>query len=153
MKQGQVSQSFATRTCWSYKTPTCNSTRGDFSHRHHQMVNNKFRLTTLISAKDGELYPVSKNKSGNWLWLDCELLVAKFKLKLQKVRKTSKPFRYDLNQISHDFAVEMINGFKGLDLIGRLHEELWVEVWNIVEKVVNKTIHKKKKGKMIGKAL
>ena len=71
---------------------------------------------------------LAKTRVGTDYGSDCELLVTKFKLKLQKVGKTSKPFRYDLNQISHDFAVEMINGFKGLDLIGRLHEELWVVV-------------------------
>ena len=92
---------------------------------------------------------LAKTRVGIDCGSDCKLLVAKFKLKSQKVGKTSKPFRYDLNQISYDFAVEIINGFKGLDLIGEMHEELWVEVQNIVEEVVNKTIHKKKKGKMI----
>ena len=92
---------------------------------------------------------LAKTRVGIDCGSDCKLLVAKFKLKSQKVGKTSKPFRYDLNQISYDFAVEIINGFKGLDLIGEMHEELWVQVQNIVEEVVNKTIHKKKKGKMI----
>ena len=75
---------------------------------------------------------------------DHELLIAKFRLKLKKVGKTNRPSRYDLNQISYDYTVEMTNRFKGLDLIDRLPEELWMEVRDIVQKVVIKTIRKKK---------
>ena len=78
---------------------------------------------------------------------DHELLLAKFRLKLKKVGKTSRPFRYDLNQISHDYTVEVKNRFKGLDLIDRVPEELWTEVPDIVQKAVIKTIPKKKKCK------
>ena len=56
---------------------------------------------------------------------DHELLIAKFRLKLKKVGKTSRPFRYDLNQIPYDYAVEVRNRFKGLDLIDRVPDELW----------------------------
>ena len=63
---------------------------------------------------------------------DHELLIAKFRLKLEKVRKTTRPFRYDLNQIPYDYPVEVTNRFKGLDLIGRMPEELWTEVHDIV---------------------
>ena len=63
---------------------------------------------------------------------DHELLIAKFRLKLKKVEKTTKPFRYDLNQIPYDHTVEVRNRFKGLDLIDRVPDELWMEVCDIV---------------------
>ena len=66
---------------------------------------------------------------------------------MKKVRKTTRPFRYDLNQIPYDNSVEMMNRFKGLDLVDRVPEELWTEVCNIVQEVVTKTIPKKKKCK------
>ena len=78
---------------------------------------------------------------------DRELLIAKFRLKLKKVRKTTRPFRYDLTQIPYDYTVEVRNRFKGLDLIDRVPEELWMEVHDIVQEVVIKTIPKKKKCK------
>ena len=59
---------------------------------------------------------------------DHELLIAKFRLTLKKVGKTTRPFRYDLNQIPYDYTVEVRNRFKGLDLIDRVPEELWTEV-------------------------
>ena len=61
---------------------------------------------------------------------DHELLIAKFKLTLKKIGKATRPFRYDLNQIPYDYIVEATNRFKGLDLIDRVHEELWMEVHN-----------------------
>ena len=64
-----------------------------------------------------------------------------------KVGKTTRPFRYDLNQISYDYTAELTNQFKGLDLIDRVPEELWMEVCNIVQEAVIKTIPKKKKCK------
>ena len=76
-----------------------------------------------------------------------ELLIAKFRLKLKKVGKTTRPFRYDLNQIPYDYIVEMTNRFKGLDLIDRVPEELWMEVHDFVQEAVIKTILKKKKCK------
>ena len=63
---------------------------------------------------------------------DYELLVAKFKLKLKKVGKTTRPFRYDLNQILYKYTAEMTNRFKGLDLTDRVPEKLWMEVCNTV---------------------
>ena len=71
-----------------------------------------------------------------------ELLIAKFRLKLRKVEKITRPCRYDLNQIPYDYTVEVTNRFKGLDLI-----ELWMEVHDIVQEAVIKTIPKKKKCK------
>ena len=63
---------------------------------------------------------------------DHELLIAKFRLTLKKMGKTTRPFRYNLNQIPYDYAVEVTNRFKGLDLIDRIPEELWMEVHDIV---------------------
>ena len=71
----------------------------------------------------------------------------KFRLKLKKVGKTTRPFRYDLNQISNDYTVEVRNRYKGLDLIDRVPDELWTEVCDIVQKTGIKTIPKKKKCK------
>ena len=64
---------------------------------------------------------------------------------MKKVGKTTRPFRYDLNQISYDYTVEVRERFKGLDLIDRVPEELWMEVCGIVQEAVIKTIPKKKK--------
>ena len=71
----------------------------------------------------GKLHTVSKNKTGSLLWSDHKLLIAKFRLKLKKVGKTSRLFRYDLNQIPY-YTVEVTNRFKGLDMIYRVLEEL-----------------------------
>ena len=76
-----------------------------------------------------------------------DLLIAKFRLKLKKVGKTTRPFRYDLNQIPYHYTVEMRNRFKGLDLIDRVPDELWTEVRDIVQETGVKTIPKKKKYK------
>ena len=78
---------------------------------------------------------------------DHELLIAKFRLKLKKVGKTTRPFRYDLNQIPYSHTVEVTKRFKRLDLIDRVPEELWTEVHDIVQKAGIKTILKKKKCK------
>ena len=68
---------------------------------------------------------------------------------MKKVGKTTRPFRYDLNQILYNYTVEVTNRFKGLDLIDRVPEEHWMEVHDIVEDTVIKTIPKKMKGKMV----
>ena len=78
---------------------------------------------------------------------DHELLIAKFRLKLKKVGETTRPFRYDLNQIPYDYTVEVRNRFKGLDLIDRVPNELWMKVHDIVQETEIKTIPKKKKCK------
>ena len=78
---------------------------------------------------------------------DHELLTAKFRLKLKKVGKTTRPFRYDLNQIAYDYTVEVRNRFKGLDLIDRVPDELWTEVCDTVQETGNKTIPMQKKCK------
>ena len=91
--------------------------------------------------------PSAKTRPGADCCSDHELLVTKFRLKLKKVGKITRPFRYDLNQIPYDYTAEVTNQFKGLDLIDRVPEELWMEVCNIVQEAVIKTIPKKKKCK------
>ena len=76
---------------------------------------------------------------------DAELLIAKFRLKLKKVGKTTTSFRYDLNQIAYDYTVEVRNRFKGLYLIDRVPDELWNEVCDIVQETGIKTIPMEKK--------
>ena len=76
-----------------------------------------------------------------------DLLIAKFRLKLKKVGKTARPFRYHLNQIPYDCTVEVRNRIKGLDLIDRVPEELWTEVGDIIQEAVIKTIPMEKKCK------
>ena len=78
---------------------------------------------------------------------DHELLIAKIRLKLKKVGKTTRPFRYDPNQIHSDYTMEVRNIFKGLDLIDKVSQKLWTEVPGIVQQEVIKTISKKKKCK------
>ena len=94
-----------------------------------------------------KLYTVSKTRPGVDCGLNHELLITKFRVKLKKVGKTTRPFRYDLNQILYDYTVEVRNRFKGLDLIDRVHEELLMEVHDIVQEIGIKTISKKKKCK------
>ena len=78
---------------------------------------------------------------------DQELLTVKFRLKLKKVGETTRPFRYDLNQIPYDYRVEVRNRFKGLDLIDTVPDELWTETRDTVQEIGIKTIPKKKKCK------
>ena len=89
----------------------------------------------------------AKTRSGVECGSDHELLIAKFRLKLKKVEKTTRLFRYDLNEIPYNYTVEVTNRFKGLDLIDKVPEELWTEVHDTVQKAVIKIILKKKKCK------
>ena len=89
----------------------------------------------------------AKTRPGADCGSDHELLIAKFRLKLKKVGKTTRPFRCDLNQIPCDYTVEVTNRFKGLDLIDRMPEELWTEVRDIVLEVVIRTSPRKRNAK------
>ena len=87
-----------------------------------------------------KLYTVGKNRPGADYGSDHEFLIATFRLKLKKVGITTRPFRYDLNQIPYDYTVEVRNRFKGLDLIDREPDELWMEVPDIIQETGIKTI-------------
>ena len=89
----------------------------------------------------------AKTRPGADYGSDHELFIAKFRLKWKKVGKNTRPFRYDLNQFLYDYTVEVINRFKGLDLIDRVPDELWTEVHDIVQETGIKTIPKKKECK------
>ena len=98
-------------------------------------------MIILFAAKDGEaLYSLQKQDCDS----DHKLLIAKFRLKLKKVGKTTRPFKYDLNQTPYEYTVEVTNRFKGLDLINRVPEELWTEASNMLQKALTKIILKKK---------
>ena len=96
-----------------------------------------------------KFYTVSKNKTGTDCGSDHELLIAKFRLKLKKVGKPTRPFRYDRNQYHYDYTVEVTNRSKGLDLIDRVPEELWTEVHDIVQEVLMIKKKKCKKAKWL----
>ena len=93
-----------------------------------------------------KFYTVSKIRSRADCGSDNEL-IAKSRLKLKKVRKTIRPFRYDLDKIPYNYTVKVTKRFKGLNLIDRLPEELWTELCDIVQEAMIKTNPKKKKCK------
>ena len=131
--------------CLSEHRPSSNNTREDSTHGHHQMVNTEMRFIIFFAAKDGEALNHQQKQ-------DRELTVAQIinsllpnSDKWKKVGKTTRPFRYDLNQIPYYYTVEVTNRFKGLDPIDRVPEELWTEVHDIVQEAVIKAITMKKK--------
>ena len=87
---------------------------------------------------------LAKTRQGADSGSDHERVIAEFRCKVKKVGKTTRSFRYDLNQIPYDYAVEVTNSFKGLDLISRVPEKLWTQVHDIVQGTEIKTITKKK---------
>ena len=92
------------------------------------MANTEIRLIIFFAAKGGEaLYKSAKTRLGADCGSDHELLIAKFRLELRKVGKTTRSFRYVLNQAPYDYTVEVRNRFKGLDLIDKVPDELWME--------------------------
>ena len=111
------------------------------------MVNTKIRLIIFFAVKDGEALNSQQNQDQELTGSDHELLIAKFRFKLKKLGKITRPFRYGLIQIPYDYTVEVRNRFKGLDLIDRVPEELQKEVHNTVQDAVIKIIPKKKKYK------
>ena len=101
-----------------------------------------------LQPKMERLYTVrKKTRPGTDCGSDHELLIAKIRLKLKKVGKTTRPFRYDLCQIPYDYTVEMRNIFKEIDLIDKVPDELWMEVHDIVQETGIKTIPMEKKCK------
>ena len=91
------------------------------------MVNTEISLIISFAAKDGEALNSRQKQDRELTDSDHELQIAKFRLKLKKVGKTTRRFRYDLNQISYDHTVEVRNRFKGQELIDRAPDELWME--------------------------
>jgi len=104
------------------------------------MVNTEIRLIIFFADKEQKQ---DQELTGS----DHEFLIAKFRLKLKKIGKTARPFRYDLHQISYNYTVEVTNRFKGLDLIHRVPEQLCMEIHDIVQEAVIKTIPMEKKCK------
>ena len=90
------------------------------------------QIDYILCSQGGEALYSQQKHDWELTGSDHELLIAKFRLKLKKVGKTTTPFRYDLNQIPYDYTVEVTNRFKGLDLIDRVPEELCTEVCDIV---------------------
>ena len=112
--------------------------------------NGQYRKKTdyiLCSQRRRSFIQSAKRRLGADCGSDHELLIAKFRLKLKKVGKTTRAFRYDLNQIPSEYTMEVTNRFKGLVLTGRMSEERWTEVHSIVQEMVITTITKKKKCK------
>ena len=112
------------------------------------MVYTETRLFIIcIQRWRSSIQSAKKKRPGDDCGLDYELLTAKFRLKLKKVRKTTRPCRYDLNLIPYDYTVEVRNRFKGLDLIDRVPDELWNEVHDILQETGIKIIRMEKKCK------
>ena len=106
------------RECTGHSKHPLPTTQEKTPHGHHQMVNTKIRLIIFFAAKDREaVYSQQKTRLGADSGSGHELLIAKFRLKLRKVEKATRRFKYDLNQNSYDYTVEVTNRFKGLDLI------------------------------------
>ena len=101
----------------------------------------------FLQPKVEKFYTVSKTRPGADYGSYHELIIAKFRLKLKKVGKATRPFKYDLNQILYDYTVEVRKRFKGLDLIKRMSEEIWTEVYDMVQEAWIKIIPKKKECK------
>ena len=111
------------------------------------MVNTEIRLIISFSQRWRSSIQSAKTRLGADCGSDLELLIAKFRLKLKNVERTTRPFMYDLNQIPYDYTVEVRNRYKGLELIDRVPDELWNEVRDIVQETGIKTIPMEKKCK------
>ena len=101
----------------------------------------------LCSQRWRSFIQSAKTRPGADCGSDHELLIAKFRLKLKKVGKTTRPFKYDLNQMPYDDTVQVRNRFKGLDLTDRVPDELWMEARDIIQETGIKTISMEKKCK------
>ena len=106
------------RTCWSWQTPLPRIQETTLYMNISRWSIPKSELIVFFAAEDGD-------GSDHWL------LIAKFRLKLKNAGKTTRPFRYDLNQIPYDYIMEVKNRFKGLDLVDRVPKEPWMEVHNL----------------------
>ena len=118
--------------------PSCVSTDGQYWNQIDYILCSQRWRSSIQSAK---------TRLGADCGSDHELLIAKLRLKSKKVGKTTRPFRYDLNQIPYNYTVEVTNRFKGLDLIDRVPEELWTEVPDMYRRQASRTNPKEKKCK------
>ena len=128
--------------------PSSNNTREDYTwispDSQHQ---NQIDYIVLCSQRWRSSIQSAKTRPGADCGSDHELLIAKFRLKWDKVGKTTRPFRYDLNQIPSDYTVEVRNRFKGLDLTDRVPDELWIEVRDTVQETGIKKNPRKRNAK------
>ena len=156
---------WSNRQIWSWSTKWSRAKvnrvlpRERTGHSKHPLPKHKRRLYTWTSP-DGQyqnqtdyilfgqrwrsFIQSAKTISGADCGSDHELLIVKFRLKLKKVGKTTRPFRYDINEIPYDYTVEVTNRFKGLYLVDKVPEEVWMEVCDFVQEAGIKTIPKKK---------
>ena len=121
MKQAKAN-SFAKKTQRSQQTLSSNNTREYSTHGHQQIFNTNIRLIIFFAAKHGEAIYSQQKQDRDDCGSDHELLIDKFRLKLKKLGNTTRPFRYDLNQIPYKYTMEVTNRFKELDLIDRVPE-------------------------------
>ena len=97
--------------------------------------------------KKKKLYKLAKTRPGADCGPDHQLLTAKFRLKLKKAGKTTRPARYDLNQTPYEYAAEVTNRFEGSELVNTVPEELWSEVRDIVQEGQTKPSQRKRKAR------
>ena len=121
------------RKCTGHRKHPLPTTREDSTHGHHQMVNTEIRLIIFSASKDGEaLYSQQKQDQELTVAQIMNSLLENSDLKLKKVGKTTRTFRYDVNQIPYDYTLEVRNRFKGLDLMDGVLDELQMEVHDTV---------------------
>ena len=130
-----------------WQTPSNNSTKEDYTWTSPGGQYRNQIDYILCSQRWRSSIQSAKTRPGADCVSDHELFIAKFRFKLKKVGKTTRPFRYELNQIPYDDTVEVRNRFKGLDLKDRVPDDLWMEVCDTVQETGIKTIPKKKKCK------
>ena len=136
------------RECTGHSKHPLQATQEMTTHEHHRDGQYPNRIDYILcSQRWRSSIQATKTRLGADCGSDHEVLIAKFRLKLRKVGKTTRPFRYDLNRITSNYIVEVTNRFKGLDQIDKIPEELWTEVCDIVQEAVIKTIPKKEKCK------
>ena len=135
------------RTHWSQQTPRP-TTQEKTLHMDNTIWPNRNEIDYILCIQRWRsCIQSAKTRPGADCGSDHELLFARFRLNLKKVGKTTRPFRYDLNQIPYDYTVEVRNRFKGLDLIDRVPDELWTQVHDIVQETGIKTIPMEKNAK------
>ena len=129
------------------RSPSFNNTREDYTWTSPDGQHRNQIDYILCSQRWRSSIQLGKTRLGADCGSDHELLIAKFRLKLKKVGKTTRPFRYNVNQIPYDYRVEVRNRFEGLDQIDRVPDELWTEVHDTVQETGIKTVPMEKKCK------